>query len=101
MWLITRRSDILPPEGDDITAAELAIDCQIEHGEVANAAFDLELCPDRPNVFGSQRGLCPGQLSLVPRYSLGLKVGIQFILHGHTPRLGYRGREACAAGSGG
>jgi len=39
-------SDILHPHGDDITATKLAVDCQIEHGEVANAAFDLELCPD-------------------------------------------------------
>jgi hypothetical protein len=45
--------------GDDITATKLAVDCQIEHGEIASAALDLELCPDRPDVFGSQRWLCP------------------------------------------
>ena len=66
--------------------AELAVDRQIEHREVACAAFDLELRPDRPDVFGSQRWLCPRQLSLVPRHSLGR---IHLILHGHTPRLGY------------
>ena len=38
--------DILDPDGDDIAATKLAVDCQIEHGEVASAAFDLELCPD-------------------------------------------------------
>jgi hypothetical protein len=32
--------------GNDITAAELAVDCQIEHGQVASAAFDLKFRPD-------------------------------------------------------
>src|SRR5207244_11139919 len=90
--------DILDPNGDDITAAKLTIDCQIEHGEVASAALDLEFRPDRPDVFGSQRWLCPGQLSLIPRHSLGRGGRVHLILHGHTPQLGYRRREACAAG---
>jgi hypothetical protein len=78
---------ILDADGDDITAAKLAVDCQVEHGEVASAAFYLELGPDRPDVFGSQRWLCPGELSLVPGHSLWLRGGIRLILHGHTPRL--------------
>jgi hypothetical protein len=85
--------DILDPDGDDITATKLAVDCLIEHGEVAGAAFDLEFRPDRPDVFWSQWWLCPGQLSLVPRHPLGHGGRIHLILHGHTPRLGYRGRE--------
>jgi hypothetical protein len=35
--------DVLHLEGDNITAAELAIDCEIEHREVSNPSFDLEL----------------------------------------------------------
>src|SRR5580692_2579471 len=54
-------SHILNPDGDNITATKLAVDRQIEHREVASAALDLELCPDRPAVLGSQRRLCPGQ----------------------------------------
>jgi hypothetical protein len=61
---ISACSDILDPNGDDITTPKLAIDCQVEHGKVASAALDLELCPDRPDVFGSQRRLCPGSLPL-------------------------------------
>src|SRR6266702_8246838 len=45
--------DILNPNSDDITAAKLAVDRHIEHSEVARATFDLELCPDGPDVFGS------------------------------------------------
>jgi len=58
--------DILDPDGNDITAAKLAVDRQIEHREVASAAFNPELRPDRPDVFWSQRRLCPCQLAFVP-----------------------------------
>src|SRR5579859_3904368 len=50
--------DILDPKGDDITTTKLAIDCQVEHGQIASAALYLELRPDRPDVLGSQRRLC-------------------------------------------
>jgi hypothetical protein len=39
-------SNILDPNGDNVTAAKLAVDRQIKHGEVANSAFDLEFRPD-------------------------------------------------------
>jgi hypothetical protein len=52
--------DILDPDGDDITPSKLTVDCQIEDGEVASAAFDLELRTNRQDVFWSQRRLCPG-----------------------------------------
>ena len=38
--------DILNPDGDDVAATKLAGDRQIELGEVASAAFDLEFRPD-------------------------------------------------------
>jgi hypothetical protein len=43
---ITAGGDILDPNGNDITAAKLAVDRQIEHGKVTSAAVDLELRPD-------------------------------------------------------
>src|ERR1700692_3516827 len=63
---VSTGGDILDPDGDDVTAAKLAVDRQIEHGEVASSAFDLELCPDRPDVLGSQRRLRSRKLALVP-----------------------------------
>ncbi len=95
---VPARSDILDPDCNNVTATKLAINRQIEHGKVASATFDLEFRPDRPDVLGPQRWLCPGQLSLVPRRSLSRGGRIHLILHGHTPRLGYRGREECATG---
>jgi hypothetical protein len=71
---VSAGSNILYPDRNDITGTEPAVDCQIEHGEIAIAALDLELCADRPDVFRSQRWLCPGQFSLIrgTRLDLGL-----------------------------
>src|SRR5260370_36048009 len=61
---------------------------QIEHGEVANSAFNLKLRPDQPDVFWAQRRLCPCQLAFVPRHALvGRRGSDHFILHSHSPRL--------------
>ena len=38
--------DILDPDRHDITPSKFTVDCQIEHGEVANAALNLKFCPD-------------------------------------------------------
>ena len=45
-----------------------------EHGGVAGAAFDLKVGPNRQNVFGSQRWLCLGQLSLLHGARLSAEV---------------------------
>jgi hypothetical protein len=87
---VAAAGDILDPDRDDIAATKLAVYRQIEHSQIASAALDLEFRSDRPDVLGSQRRLCPGQLSLVPRHSAGRGGSIHLILHGHTPRLGYR-----------
>jgi hypothetical protein len=49
---VSARGYILNPDGNNVTAAKLAVDCQIEHGKVASAAFDLELGSDRPDKRG-------------------------------------------------
>jgi hypothetical protein len=36
-----------------VATTKLAVDRQIEHGEVASATFDLKRLPDRPDVLGS------------------------------------------------
>ena len=49
--------NVLDSEGDDITTPQLAVDGQIEHGQITDSLVDLELGPDRPDVFLSQRRL--------------------------------------------
>ncbi len=38
---VAAAGDILDPDGDDITATKLAVDCQIEHSQIASATLDL------------------------------------------------------------
>jgi hypothetical protein len=44
--IATAGGDIFDPDGDDVTATQVAVNCQIEHGKVARAAFNLEFRPD-------------------------------------------------------
>jgi hypothetical protein len=43
---VSARGDIVDFDRHDIAATKLAVDRQIEHGEVSDATFNLELCPD-------------------------------------------------------
>jgi len=85
---VTTGRDVVDPERHDITAAELAVDCEIEQGKIADPAINVELGPNGLYVFWSQRRLCPCQLAFVPRHALwGRRSNDHFILHGHPPRL--------------
>src|SRR3954469_17571840 len=64
---VSASGDIVDFDRHDIAAAKLAVDRQIEHGEVSDAAFNLKLRPDRPDMFGPQWRLCSRQLALIPR----------------------------------
>jgi hypothetical protein len=57
---VAAAGDVLNPDGYDVTATKLAVDREIEHGEVTNAAFDMG--PYRPDVFRPQRRLCADQV---------------------------------------
>jgi hypothetical protein len=80
--------DVVDPEGDDITASQLAVDGEIEHRQVSSTSFDLELGPDRPDMLWPQRGLCSNQLAFVPGRTFGgSRNQVVVVLHGRTPRL--------------
>jgi hypothetical protein len=57
-----------------VPGRKLALDCQIEHGEVATAAFDLELCPDDQTRFGRSGGFAPVSFPLFQGTRLGAGV---------------------------
>jgi hypothetical protein len=58
-------SDILDPDGNDVAATKLAVDRQIEHGEVASAALDLKLCPDDQTCLGRSGGFAPVRATMM------------------------------------
>jgi hypothetical protein len=67
---VSARGDILDFDRDDVTATKLAINCQVEHGEVANATLNLELRPNRPDMSGAQAALTQVTLPLFQGHGL-------------------------------
>jgi hypothetical protein len=67
---IATRRDIINFEGNEIATTKLAIDGEVKERKVSNAAFDLKLSTDRPDVLGAKRRLRSDDLSLVPRDTL-------------------------------
>ncbi len=64
--------NILYPDGDDVTAAKLAVDRQIEQGNgSSHTTFDLQLGPECPDVFGRSGGFAPVSLPLFQGTRLG------------------------------
>jgi hypothetical protein len=52
---------------DQVAAPELAIGCQVEHGQVADPPLALEMETDGPNSLGFERRFGPDEAALVPR----------------------------------
>jgi hypothetical protein len=67
---VSIRSYIRCPETNKIASPQFAVDCQIEHGEVTQLAFDLKLGTYRPNVLWTKGRLGTDQLALIPRNAL-------------------------------
>src|SRR5215472_10722072 len=63
------RCHIFHLQADDVAASQLAIDGQIRHREIACSPLDLQLAPNRPNVFGPKRRLGSCQFALVPGFA--------------------------------
>src|SRR5579859_1969741 len=85
---VSSGSDIFDLDSDDVTATKLIVNRQIKHRKVAEAPLDLELRPNRPDVFGAQRWLCPSQLAFVPRSAVDRSCYRIFeFSHGPTPSL--------------
>jgi hypothetical protein len=51
---------------DDVTPSKLAVDREIEHGQVTFLAVHLQLGADRPYVLGLQRRPGADDFSLIP-----------------------------------
>ena len=59
-------ADVPDFEADEIAAAQLAVDPEIEYGELAHPALHLETHPKGPDVLGLERCLLSDNLALVP-----------------------------------
>jgi hypothetical protein len=54
---VTMRSKVLHLQAHDVASSELAVDGEIEHGQVACSPGDLQLGTDRPDVLRRKRRL--------------------------------------------
>jgi len=80
------RRNVLDLDADDVTAPELAVDGEIEHGEVTCSPLDLQLRADRPDMLGSQWRLGADQFSLIPRRPARMLSKLYiWIFHGQPP----------------
>jgi len=66
---VTMRRNVLHPQADDVAASELAIDGEIEHGQVACSPCDLQFGSDRPDVLRPKRRLGTNQLVFIPGFA--------------------------------
>jgi hypothetical protein len=85
--------DVLDPDSDDITATKLAVDCQIEHGEVANAAFDLRASSGLTRRVLVAAGALPRSACPCSRATIYAASGWSSFDSAWVILLGYRGRE--------
>ena len=67
------RRHVIHAERHEISATHF-IDRKVEHGQVARAALQLQLCPDRPHVARSQCGFGPVSLPLFQAGRRGLAI---------------------------
>jgi hypothetical protein len=53
--------------GDQVTAPKLAVDAQVEQGQLTHSVLYLEPYSKRPDVLDLERGLLTNDLALFPR----------------------------------
>jgi len=58
--------DVAHAQGDQVAAAQLAVDGEVEEGEVAQPLRQLQADPDGPDLADLERRLGAGQLALGP-----------------------------------
>lgn len=60
------------PEGDEIAAAQFAVDTQVEEGEFADPPRHLESHAKCPDILEFERRLLPNDLAFVPRLAMSV-----------------------------
>jgi hypothetical protein len=58
------------PERDEVAATQLAVDAQVEQGELSHPAVHMESDAQRPDVLELEWRLLPDDLALVPRLAM-------------------------------
>jgi hypothetical protein len=75
---VTADSDVIDPKADEIAAAKLAVDGEVEHRQIAFAVLDLKSDTNGPDLFRPKRALLANETALVPRRSRMIAFSIEF-----------------------
>src|SRR5690606_4198834 len=67
-------ADVADLQSDQVAAAQLAVDTQVEKCELTHPVLHLEPYAERPDVLEFERRLLPDDLALVPRLTESLDV---------------------------
>ena len=92
---VAARGDIVDADGDDVTAAKLAVDRQVKEGEIPLLSLDPQLRPDRPDMARTLWRFGVDELAFVPGRAAWLLSGRCIIFHGLSPWL--RDGPACSS----
>ncbi len=69
-------TDVAHLQSDQIAASQLAVNSEVEQGELADAILGLKTDTECPDVFDLERCLLPDDLAFVPRLAMdGRDVG--------------------------
>jgi hypothetical protein len=63
-------ADVSDLQADEVATAKLAVDSQIEEGELSHPAFHLQTDTKGPNLLDLEWSFLPDDLALVPRLAM-------------------------------
>ena len=77
--------EVRDAETDEVAAAQLAVDAEIEQREVARLALELELAANGPDALDTERRFRSETLDLVPNNATGVRLRWLSSRHGAPP----------------
>jgi len=83
---VSAGGDVIDPKADEIAAAQLAVDSEVEHRQIAFAVLDLKSDANGPDLFGPKRTLLANETAFVPCDARRSDVCLDFRGHGRPPR---------------
>jgi hypothetical protein len=76
---------IINPESNEVTSSHLAVEGQVEQGQIPDAMSDLEPEPNGPDLFSFERRFGANQLALIPRRRGSAGMVGDLVLHCSAP----------------
>jgi hypothetical protein len=76
---------VVDPKRDEVTGSQLAVEGQVEQGQIPDLMSDLEPHSNGPDLLRLERRLGSDQLAVVPRCGGSVRMAIDSVLHCSAP----------------